>query len=91
MEKSTHIFIKRVVSLSLIFAMLSGIVGVGNFSINAKNNGGIKDYVIVAKNEKAYNKVLNTIDEEVVENVENLADNNIIVAELSEQEARKAE
>lgn len=89
MEKSTHIFIKRVVSLSLIFAMLSGIVGVGNFSINAKNNGGIKDYVIVAKNEKAYNKVLNTIDEEVVENVENLADNNIIVAELSEQEAGK--
>ena len=80
---------KRVVSLSLTITMLCGTIGIYNFTVNAKNNGEIKDYIIVAKNEKAYNRALSTIGEELIDNGENLIDNNIIVAELSEQEAEE--
>jgi minor extracellular protease Epr len=54
-----------------------------------EDNGENKGYIIVAKNEKAYNRALNAIDEESIESGEKFIDNNIIVAELSEQEAEE--
>lgn len=54
-----------------------------------EDNGEIKDYIIVAKNEKAYNRALNAIGEESIKNGEKFIYNNIIVAELSEQEAEE--
>ena len=54
-----------------------------------EDNGEIKDYIIVAKNEKAYNRALNATGEESIKNGEKFIDNNIIVAELSEQEAEE--
>lgn len=54
-----------------------------------EDNGKIKDYIIVAKNEKAYNRALNAIGEESIKNGEKFIYNNIIVAELSEQEAEE--
>lgn len=91
MKNSKSISMKRVGSLFLTITMLCGTIGIGNFTVNvnAKNNGEIRDYIIVAKNEKAYNRALNAIDGESIENEENLFDNNIIVAELSEQEAEE--
>ncbi len=44
---------------------------------------------MLQKNEKAYNRALNAIGEESIKNEENFIDNNIIVAELSEQEAEE--
>lgn len=89
MKNSKRIFMKRVVSLLLTITMLGGAIGIGNFTVNAKNNGEIKDYIIVAKNDKAYNRAMNTIDEKSIGNGENLFGNNIIVAKLSEQEAEE--
>ncbi len=80
---------KRVISLLLTITMLSGVIGIGNFTINAKNNGKIKDYIIVAKNGKAYNRAMKAIDEKSIDKEENLCNNNIIVAKLSEQEAQE--
>lgn len=89
MKNKKRIFMKRVISLLLTITMLSGVIGIGNFTINAKNNGKIKDYIIVAKNGKAYNRALKAIDEKSIDKEENLCNNNIIVAKLSEQEAQE--
>ena len=42
-----------------------------------EDNGEIKDYIIVAKNEKAYNRALNATGEEAIKNGEKFIDNNI--------------
>lgn len=89
MKNSKCILMKRVGSLFLTITMLCVTIRIGNFTVNAKNNGETKDYIIVAKNEKAYNRTLNAIDGELIEKEENLFDSNIIVAELSEQEAEE--
>lgn len=89
---------RRTLSLVLVLAML-----VTGFNLDVKvesvyatqkaekteDNGEIKDYIIVAKNEKAYNRALNATGEEAIKNGEKFIDNNIIVAELSEQEAEE--
>lgn len=89
MKNSKRFFMKKLVSLSLIIIMLCGTIGTNNFTINAKNNEKTRNYIIVAKNARAYNRAFNAIDEEIIENGENLIANNIIVAELSEQKAEE--
>ena len=74
MKRNTYIFMKRVVSLGLVIAMLSGIINAGEVTINAKRNSVTQDYIIVATNEKAYNRILSDIDKYMVEDIENLSD-----------------
>ncbi|MCI9126962.1 MAG: S8 family peptidase [Eubacterium sp.] len=90
--------LRRTLSLILVMAMLvTGLnLDVKIESVYAtqkvqktEDNRENKDYIIVAKNEKAYNRALNAIGEESIKNEENFIDNNIIVAELSEQEAEE--
>ena len=42
-----------------------------------EDNGENKGYIIVEKNEKAYNRALNAIDEESIESGEKFIDNNM--------------
>lgn len=83
--------------LSLILIMIMLVAGL-KLNMNeravyaaekAKNDGNVKDYIIVTENKKAYNRTLSTIDEGLIENEEEFTTNNIIVAKLSEQEAEE--
>lgn len=85
MKKSMFIYVKRVVSLLLIIAILGGSINNRESEISAKSNHRIKDYIIFAKNEKALNTALDTIDRDVTQKSEVLSDS-MTVAELSEEE-----
>lgn len=85
--------LRRTFSLILVMIMLvTGLnldvmaesVYVTQKAEKTEDNGEIKDYIIVAKNEKAYNRGLNAIDEESIENGEKFINNNIIIQDFSE-------
>lgn len=81
-------FIKKIICCIVAVAMLCGMnFGSGAVTSKAKSSGLKKHYIVVAENDRAYNRIVDEVGEEVIEENEVLSENNIMVAELSEEEA----
>ena len=77
---------KKLISYLIATVLLCQIIYIGNFPVNA-NSGSKKTYLVTAKNSTAYNKAINEINTNAVEETFELTEEKIIVAELSENEA----
>ena len=73
----------RVLAMALIFPMLGQ-----HMPVYAQETSTEQQYVIIAETEADYDDIVEDIGEDILEAPEELAENNIIVAELTEKEAK---
>lgn len=85
--KNIKIF-KRIISCAAVTILFIGTChGKGVTLVNAENRESKKNYIVAAIDDQVYDQLLDEIDEEAVEENAILSENNIMVAELLEEEA----
>ena len=90
MKRKMKISGKKVVSSCLVFAMMCQLVGSNNMMITNAENGtdtDTKSYIVMADSSKEFNDLTSRAAFSISEEDPELADNNIVVMELSPEEA----
>lgn len=79
----------KIISLTLMVALVSSTLAVPtNAETAAQTNGGTTTYIISTANDKAYEALQNEIDISSENQTETLEENNILVANLTEEELK---
>lgn len=81
--------IKKLAAFTMAFVMAAATISVPAVTVNAEEV--TQEYVILAKNDKGYDKAEDVCGDAIVETADELEDNNILVAEMTEKEAEKLE
>ncbi|MDE5778162.1 MAG: S8 family peptidase [Lachnospiraceae bacterium] len=81
--------IKKLAAYTMAFVMAATTISIPAGTVKA---GEVtQEYVILAKNDKGYDKAEDVCGDAIVETADELEDNNILVAEMTEKEAEKLE
>lgn len=87
MKSYIKTLLKTTVSLALIVSIVGSSIGIDNINVKAKNNDLEKKYIIITENKRAYEKTIDTVREDEVISEDNILEDNIIIADITESEA----